>query len=436
MNAQQYKNYKQKNHNMGKELNKLRHQFFASCPKGLESLLFEELKALGIETILQENGGVSFECKPYLAFEAIIYSRIASRIYMGLFEFDAKREKDIYFESKKFEWKKDFELSQTFKVNTILGHSPNGQKRSQFTNSMFLGLQLKDAIVDKFRSEFGERPDVNPEDPDYSLLLFVRPYDNPFSTKEKCSVLVDLCGDALSNRGYRTERFSAPLRENLAAAIIKLSGLTQKETFFDGMCGSGTLTTEALLQMGNIPSGFMKVLEYAKNPRSNPWKFVSMRFFTRDKFLQEKFRQIIGKAKDEYQKGVDSLHNSEQRFFANDNDQKAINISKIHLENAGLQGLVEFSKLDATELSGTEDLNGVFVVNPPYGDRLETGEEEKLKELYHNLGETLKSNFKGFRAYILTGNLEKLKEISLRTSKRHILSNGNIECRLAEYKLF
>lgn len=421
---------------MGKELVKLRHQFFASCPKGIEELLNNELKELGITNTAVETGGVSFECKPYEAFKAIIYSRFASRIFMGLFEFDIKREKDIYFESKKYDWKKDFEVSQTFKINTILGHSPNGQKRSSYTNSMFLGLQLKDAIVDKFRSEFGERPDVNPEDPDYSLLLFVRPYDNPYSTKEKCTVLVDLCGDALSNRGYRSERFTAPLRENLAAAIIKLSGLTSKETFFDGMCGSGTLVTEALLSMGNIPSGFMKVLEYSRSSRNKPWKFLSMRFFTRDKFLQEKFNAIILEAKDAYTKGVELLKSGNQKFFANDLSAKAVNVSKIHLQNAGLENIVNFTSKDAIDLKAPQDSKGVFVVNPPYGERLEKGEEEKLKALYHVLGENLKNNFKNYRAYVLTGNLEKLKEISLRTSKRHILSNGNIECRLAEYKLF
>lgn len=421
---------------MGKDLTKLRNHFFASCPKGIEPLLLDELKSMGITKSTMETGGVSFEAKPYEAFKAIIYSRLASRIFMGLFEFDAKKEKDIYFESKKYEWKKDFEISQTFKINTILGHSPNGQKRSKYSNSMFLGLQLKDAVVDRFRSDIGERPDVNPEDPDYSLLLFVRPYDNPYSTKEKCTILVDLCGDALSNRGYRSERFPAPLRENLAAAIIKLSGLTPSDTFFDGMCGSGTLVTEALLAMGNIPSGFKKVLEYSRNPKSGPWKFLAMRFFTRDKFLQQKFSTITLNAKDEYSKGVESLKSSGQQFFANDLHAAAIKVSKIHLENAGLENIVNFSKKDVIDLMAPQDSKGVFVVNPPYGERLEKGEEQKLSDLYHVMGENLKANFKNYRAYVLTGNIEKLKDISLRTSKRHILSNGNIECRLAEYELY
>lgn len=414
------------------DISKLRNHFFASCPRGLEELLELELKQLGIEELTSEKGGITFHCKPQMAFKAIIYSRLASRIYMGLCEFDAKKEKDIYFESKKFDWKKEFNLDQTFKINTILSNSPNGQKRSQFKNSMFLGLQLKDAIVDRFRLDVNERPDVDPEEADFPLLLFVRPYDNPYSTKEKCTVLVDLCGTALSNRGHRSEKFPAPLRENLAAAVILLSGLKQDEVFIDGMCGSGTLTLEALMIQGNIPAGHMRVQEYLY--QQSPWKFLQMRFYTRDRFLQEKLEQLIAEAKAQFNQGKERLKN--MRFIANDNNTKALNVTRKHLANAGLDNIVEFTQQDITELKVKNQGQGVIVVNPPYGERLESGEEEKLKDLYYNMGENFKQTFKGYRAYVLTGNIGMLKQISLRTSRKHILFNGNIECRLAEYELF
>jgi putative N6-adenine-specific DNA methylase len=421
---------------MGKDLQRLRHYFFASCPKGLEGLLVDELNDLGIEKITPESGGVIFETKPHLAFKAILYSRIASRIFMGLFQFDAKKEKDVYFESKKHDWKKEFSLNQTFKINTILGHSPDGKKRSQFTNSMFLGLQLKDAIVDRYRKETNKRPDVDPEDADYALLLHVRPYDNPYSTKELCTVLVDLCGEPLSNRGYRSEKFPAPLRENLAAGMIMLSGLTEKDTFVDAMCGSGTLVTEALLYMGKIPAGYMKVQKFFQSEKNNPWKFLTMNFYTRDQFIQDNFNKVVAQALEDHKQGLEKIRHSEQLFYANDKDPKAIQVTKKHLTRAGLEGIAEITTFDATTMPKPVDGRGVFMVNPPYGERLEPGEEEKLKNLYHELGENLKSNFKDYRAYVLTGNLDKLKSISLRTSKRHILYNGNIECRLAEYLLY
>lgn len=414
------------------DIEKLRHHFFASCPRGLEELLEKELVQLGIEEVMPEKGGISFKCKPHLAFKAIVHSRLASRIYMGLFEFDAKKEKDIYFEAKKFDWKKEFTLGQTFKINTIQSSSPNGQKRSQFKNSMFLGIQLKDAIVDRFRRDQNERPDVDPEDADYPLLLFVRPYDNPYSTKEKCTVLVDLCGVPLSNRGHRSEKFPAPLRENLAAAIIQLSGLKENEVFIDGMCGSGTLTLEALMLQGNIPAGHMRVQEYLY--QQTPWKFLQMKFYTRDRFLQQKFDQVISEAKAQYNQGKEKLKH--MRFIANDNNTKALNVTRRHLANAGLDNIVKFTQLDIADLTVKEKGEGVLVVNPPYGERLESGEEEKLKNLYYDMGENFKANFKGFRAYVLTGNIGMLKQISLRTSKKHILYNGNIECRLAEYLLY
>lgn len=415
-----------------KEIIKYKNAFFASCPTGLEEILKTELKESGAEKTQIVKGGVHFESFPEIAIKCILNSRIASRIYKKLFGFEVKVEKDIYYRGMDIKWKSVMNLEQTFKINVLQGKSPKGTKRSKFSNSMYLGQQLKDAIADRFRKDTEERPSVDKYDPDVSLLMHVIPNDNPHSVKEDVTVLIDMSGQPLSNRGYRVKSFSAPVRENLAAGILKLAGYTGKETLVDAMCGSGTFLAEAVMMKFNIAPCFLRLQDFKDHGDELPWAFLKHNYYTKDKYLVENTEKFIEEAYANSQAALKSV--TEGSIFGYDTDNGALDIANYNLQLAGLLKGISLEQGDATKIAKPNKDGGIFVVNPPYGERL--GEEEELKGVYHDMGENLKNNFKDYRAYIFTGNMPLLKKISLRTSKKHILFNGNIESRLAEYLLY
>lgn len=415
-----------------KEITKYKNAFFASCPTGLEELLEAELLNLGAGGTKLTKGGVHFESYPEVAIKSILYSRIASRVYKKLFGFTVKVEKDIYYRAKEIKWKGVFSLEQTFKIQTLQGKSPKGTKRSKFNNSMFLGQQLKDAIADRFREDTKERPNVDKFNPDISLLLHIIPNDNPHSQKEDVTILIDMSGQTLSNRGYRVKSFSAPVRENLAAGILKLAGYTGKETLVDGMCGSGTFLAEAVMMKFDIPACFIRLKDHKEHNDELPWAFLSHNYYTKDKYLKENTEGFIEEAYAQTQTALKKIKTG--TIYGYDIDGSALDIAGYNLKLADLLAGISLEQGDATKISKPNSDGGIFIVNPPYGERL--GEDDDLDTLYHELGENLKKNFKEYNAYIFTGNMPLLKKISLRTSKKHILYNGNIESRLAEYQLY
>jgi 23S rRNA G2445 N2-methylase RlmL len=247
-----------------------------------------------------------------------------------------------------------------------------------------------------------------------------------------------MCGAPLSQRGYRDTNFSAPLKENLAAGLVKLSGYTGKETFFDPMCGSGTIIIESLLIKGDIPPSFVTVHDLLQNPDETFWDFQNHNWFKKDKYNIEAWQALVKTYHKKSSDGFASLEKSEVKTFASDNERYAINALKFNLNASELIEHVSFNEDDATKVElktkNPEITGGIIVTNPPYGERI--GEERDLPQLYYDFGENLKNHYKGFKAYIFTGNLPLIKKISLRTSKKVILFNGAIESRLVEYDLF
>jgi len=419
---------------MSKKVEKIKNEFFASCPTGLEELLASEIKALAYKKLEVVKGGVHFSGAPEVAMELMLSSRIASRLYKKAFEFEIKVEKDLYIYGKEIKWKAILDLEQTFKITVVQGKSKNGEKRSHFKSSMFLGQNLKDAIVDRFRDDCdGERPNIDKDQADLNILLRVEPTDNPHSYQEIAMILLDMCGAPLSHRGYRDTNFSAPLKENLAAGLVKLSGYNGNETFVDPMCGSATIIIESLLIKGNIPPSYLALHNILEEGESTYWDFMKHKWFTEDEELQEKWKTLLETYTEMARLGFEKLEQSEMKTYAFDKQKYAINAATLNLKAADLLEFVELKIADATDVSiaATE---GVVITNPPYGERI--GSEDDLPKLYHGFGENLKNNFKGFRAYIFTGNMPLLKKISLRTSKKIILWNGSIESRLAEYLLY
>lgn len=411
-----------------KEITKYKAEYFVSCPKGMEELLFKELSDLSIHGLEQHSGGASFNGVNSDFLKVIFNSRLASRVYKKLFSFDVKVEKDIYHRGMEIKWKTIFDLDQTFKIQTILNKSPNGQKKSKFTNTMILSQILKDGIVDWFRADSGgNRPNVNKQNADAAFLLNIVPHDNPLSTKEKVTVLIDMCGEPLSNRGYRQEYFEAPLRENLAAALLLASDWKpQEEVLIDSMCGSGTLLVEALMLKLKIPPSFYRL----KNNRH--YSFEQLSLYTKDTELQDfcgkEMRAVLAA-------GEAGLKTQDTKMvYGFELNNHHLHTCEQTLDQCGLNKFVELKHGDATKIKAPVP-SGVIICNPPYGERM-GDDEAALIDLYYFYGENLKKEFKGFRAYIFTGNLPLIKKISLKTSRKIPFYNGDIECRLVRYDLY
>lgn len=412
-------------------MKKYRYEYFASCPVGIEELLNQEIIELGAKSAKITRGGVQFEAFHEIALKVILYSRFASRVFKFLYAFEITNEKDYYLEATEIKWKSLMDVEHTFRLTTIFGDLP--REREEFRNSQFANLKLKDAIVDYFRHFEGERPSVAKDFPDVAFLARIdRGTDKPYLA----TILYDLCGEPLNQRGYRISKTEAPLKENLAASLLKLSQWNpEKEHLLDAMCGSGTLSIEAALMAGKIPPSYLRVEGYLRNTNIKLWTFLNYPWFTKDELLKENFQNLLNEVTDQTAKGLSYLKSRKGLIVANDLSETTLHAAKDNAKKAKLEGVIEFSQKDALELypHGEKTL---YICNPPYGERLEFGEEEKLKALYKGLGDHWKNHLKGHRAVLFTGNLTMLKFVGLKTSKRVILHNGDIECRLAEYNLY
>lgn len=404
--------------------------YFASTPTGLEPLLEKELLSLGATNTRAQRGGIAFEAKDSLVpLQAILKSRLASRVFKTLYSFEAHSEKSMYQDLAQLNWKTLLDVDQTFRLTTIYGRLP--QERQAFTNSQFTTLKAKDAIVDWFNHHTGRRPNVDKENPDMSYLLRV---DDTGEALFKVQLMLDLCGDPLSNRGYRRAKTEAPVRENLAAGILMLLNWDPKvEGLVDGMCGSGTFLIEGALIAGDISPQFIMLQEWLRGVK--PWAFLGSQWFTDDSALVERFTAFANEVIKTDRAGHQQLHKDLPLIVGNDKDSMVVMSARENLRMAGLAELIQVTQNDVKEIRPHGE-KCLFVCNPPYGDRLMSDQGEQLKELYHDLGENWKKNWKGHRAGVLTGNLPLLKVISLRTSQRITLYNGDIECRVAEYRLY
>jgi len=412
-------------------MKKFRFEYFASCPVGFEEVLCEEIQSFGAKSTKIMRGGVFFEAFHEIALKAILYSRVASRIFKYLYQFDVLNEKDYYLEATDIKWKSLMTKDQTFRLTTIFGDLP--REREEFRNSQFANLKLKDAIVDYFRHHDGDRPSVAKDFPDVSILAKIdRGEEKPYSV----TIMYDLCGDSLHERGYRFSKTEAPVKENVAAGILKLLKWNPKEeNFIDAMCGSGTFVIEAAMMAADIPPTFIKIAQHVKHPDYIHWTFQNYPWLTKDEHLLQNFKNYVQDILDQTEKGLAFLKNHPHLIRGNEISGVVFESAKENLRKAKLDEVVKLTKGDALEVKPT-DKKTLFFVNPPYGERLEFAQEERLKTLYKGLGDHWKHEFKTHRAGLFTGNLEMLKVVGLKSAKRHVLFNGDIECRLAEYHLY
>jgi putative N6-adenine-specific DNA methylase len=369
--------------------------FFAPCPRGLENILLTDLETLGAQSVRSTEGGVHFSGDWALCYRANLESRIASRILWRVKETQYRNEQDIYQAVFELQWQRWFDVTHTIRVNTTAIRCP-------LKSLEFITLLVKDAVCDRFRAHCNERPSVDTLEPDVRIHVFIE--DN------KLMLYLDTSGDALFKRGVRQHTNIAPMRENLAAGILRLMNWQPDTPLLDPMCGSGTFLIEAAQMSLNIQPGIARSFAFEKLKNFDAAIWHAMR------------EQAIAA-----QLPVKPLE-----LYGSDLYGDALKAAWRNLDEAGLSECVELKQANVLEISAPAE-HGMLVANLPYGERM--GELDELAELYPKLGDTLKKKFGGWTAYLFTADKAILKLMRLSPSRRIPLFNGAIECRLLEYKI-
>ena len=382
--------------------------FFATTAKGMEELLAAELREIGAQGVCVGRAGVEFEGSLEAAYRACLWSRVANRILLPLASFSAPSPQALYEGVGSIRWSDHLDPRRTLAVDF-------SASRSKITHSHYGALKTKDAIVDQLRDATGARPSVDVERPSVRVNVYLH--------EDRATISIDLSGESLHRRHYRQAGGTAPLKENLAAAVLRLAdwpNLAKLGTpLLDPMCGSGTLPIEAGLMAADIAPG-----------RGRPY----FGFLGWHGHEPDVWARLIAEA--EQREVRDPKRLPPIRGY--DADVRAVRAALTNVERAGLRGRVHIEKLalgDCTPVGSRSraDVHGVLVANPPYGQRL--GESESLAPLYATLGDILRRRFMGWTAYVLTGNPALGRRIGLRTARKHILYNGPIECRLLVFPI-
>jgi putative N6-adenine-specific DNA methylase len=406
---------------MNRNIQLYEQSYFASSSTGLESLLSKELQSLGAKKVTLSKGGAEFK-GDVPAIKAILNLRTASRVIKKICSFELLSEKDIYSNAINIKWDNIFSPQMSFKVHSIISDN-------SFKNSMYLSQILKDAVVDKFRKISGQRPNIDTEHPDVTLILRA---ERHLKGLQRISIFVDLCGSPLHERGYRVSTVTAPLKENLAAGILLLSGWgAESGVLIDTMCGSGTFLIEGAMIKYDIPPSFIKI------NKENPWAIKKLKFLSSNISLSKAFDDEILACKKRASDGLQRLKKDANCIYGLDLDKKAVNASNENLLMAGMKDSIKVelhNSLTAPTNNPEPRPKSIVICNPPYGERI--GDIEKLDELYYLYGENLKNNFKGYDAVVFTGNMESAKKIALKPILKTPLFNGRIECRLLKYPLY
>lgn len=381
-------------------------KYIATCAAGLETLLAEELVLLGGKVDSTTSvGAVTFSGTLESAYRACLWSRFASRILLPVMEFAAPDTDSLYRGISAMDWNSHFGVEQTFAVECAARHSA-------IEHTRYASLRIKDAVVDQFRQRCNSRPSIDVNRPDVRIHVRL--------DGEQATVSLDLSGDSLHKRGYRTAGGEAPLKETLAAGILHLTGWQQRvfqdDILLDPMCGTGTLLIEAVLMRADIAPGL----------RRDYFGFVGLQ--GHDRALWER---LTAEARRRRQLG---LKNFRPRIIGYDACRTVIRAALENIENAGLRGIIHVERRELAQLQNPLKKNddsvarGFLVVNPPYGQRL--GSSNEVKYLYRCLGRKLKEEFCGWRAGVFTHQVELADAVGINSIKTHRLFNGPLACRL------
>jgi putative N6-adenine-specific DNA methylase len=371
-------------------------RFFAPCPRGLERVLEAELARLGGSDIAGTDGGVAFAGGLELAYRTNLESRIASRILWRVGGGGYRDEHQLYELAKAIDWKRHFTPARTLRVDVAATRSP-------LKSLEFATLRVKDAVCDRFRADLNVRPSIDKRLPDVRVHAYL--------TDREASLYIDTSGEPLFKRGYRRDTDEAPLRENLAAGLIALTGWTPETAFLDPMCGSGTIAVEAGLIAADRAPGLARTFGFQKLAWFDGPAWQRLKQAARDRIRRAPPTPLL---------------------FASDLAPGAVAKTESSLRHAQVEAFVAVECVDLLERAAPAP-SGVLLANPPYGVRL--ADLDALARFYPQLGDALKQRFAGWTAHFFTGDLRLPKLIHLKVAKKTPLFNGALECRLFEFPL-
>jgi putative N6-adenine-specific DNA methylase len=373
----------------------LTEKFFATCPRGLERVQADELTALGAREVAPVDGGVAFSGSLAQCYAANLESRVASRVLWQVGETGYRGEHDVFEAARALAWPRHFDVRRTIRVNVSAIQSP-------VKSLDFVTLRVKDAVCDAFRVARGSRPDVDTARPDVRIHVFL--------TRDRATFYLDTSGEPLFKRGWRARTGDAPLRENLAAGILRLTQWAAPTPLYDPMCGSGTFLIEAAMMALDAAPGAGRAFAFEKleNFEARQW-------------------QVLCEDARARRKPPSSLP-----IHGSDKSGTVLGLARANLEAAGLGQAIPLKQMDILDGAAPAG-SGILVANPPYGER--QAEKSELADFYPKLGNVLKQRYAGWTAYLFTADLQLAKLIGLKASKRTPLYNGALECRLFEYRL-
>jgi putative N6-adenine-specific DNA methylase len=370
-------------------------KMLAKCFYGFEPILAKELRQLGAGNVEEGLRIVTFEGDLGFMYKANLCLRSALRILKPIASFSIRSENDLYRRIKEIPWERYLGQDQSLAIDSVL-------KSETFTHSLFVSQKAKDAIADRFRSLFDKRPNVDTRNPDLRIHIHIQ--------HQQCHLSLDSSGNSLHHRGYRTATNIAPINEVLAAGLLLMSGWNGRSNFLDPMCGSGTFLVEAAMIACNIPANINR---------------ETFGFQTWKDYDESLFEKIVAA----------SLNKTREFHFkieGYDKAPSAISKAQTNIENAKLDEYISVKRQDFFE--STKHTQGPLhmVFNPPYGERLNV----EMERFYKRIGDTLKQDYKNTQAWMITANLDALKHVGLRTTRKIKVYNGQLEARLVQYEIY
>jgi putative N6-adenine-specific DNA methylase len=384
------------------------HSYFCPCPRGLEAALAEELGEIALQSPTfkihnQVPGGVHCSGELSDAYRINLHSRIASRVLMRMAHASYKNENDIYDLTLAQPWEEWMGVHHTIRVDVTAVKSP--LRSLEFTT-----LKIKDAICDRFRDLVNERPSVDTKTPDMRIVGFL--------DARNFTIYLDTSGEALFKRGWRMDTGDAPLRENLAAGLLRVSGWKPGTVLFDPMCGSGTILAEAAQMVAGIPPGLRRGFAFEKFLRFHKPQWEAIKAAVKPKPIP-----------------------AEPTIFGSDISGDMIAMSRYNLNRAGITFEIPLKQIEAQEVKAPSEVPGILLTNPPYGERIGVRGDSTLPEdelssaFYSAFGTTLKQRFAGWHAFLFTADLSLPKLLRLKEARKTPFFNGALECRLFRFDM-
>lgn len=370
-------------------------KMLAKTMYGFEDILATELKNLGAINVETGVRSVSFEGDKGFMYKANLSLRTAIKILKPVKSFRIRNEADLYDHIYKMDWAQYMTYNNTFAIDATVNSD-------QYNHSLFMALKTKDAIADKFRDEEGKRPDVDLKHPDLRINLHIQ--------RDECTVSLDSSGQSLHHRGYRTATNIAPINEVLAAGMLLLSGWDGQSDFLDPMCGSGTIPVEAAMIACNIPA----------NINRKEFSFEKWNDFDEDLF-EKIIESCLSKTREFHYK-----------IYGYDKAPSAVWKAKENVKNANLGDYITIEDKDFFKTEKLTEGKLHMVFNPPYGERLNI----EMESFYKQIGDTLKQSYPGTDAWFITANLDALKHVGLRPSRKIKIYNGKLEAKLVKYVMY